>query len=245
MVPQGESGFDSRHTPLLMKSIPIYICAKDRASYLETQVEHFWKTGYQNLIILDMGSTWAPMLDLLQSLERRGIAKVCRLGEPDYWPKKALWLCGQFDLSAGPFAYTDCDVVPDCGSNWAEYLWSLLVRYPDYQKAGLGLRTDDLPECYKLRDAVQTWESRWYVNAVEPNVYDSGVDTTLAVYRPGAGYCIRALRTGGPFLARHLAWYEDSTHPTEEKQHYLKHIHPQAGHWSKLEKQPDKKILRA
>ena len=62
--------------------------------------------------------------------------------------------------------------------------------------------------------------------------------TALRKYRQhgnsaaGVGYVLEpALRTGAPYLARHLGWYEDSAHPSDELLHYRAHADPLTTNW--------------
>lgn len=217
-----------------MKDVPIFICAKDRASFLKIQVERFLEQGYRNLTVLDMGSTYPPMLSLLNKLP----AKVLRIGlvacpHLHVWKDKSI-------LAGLPwYVYTDCDVVPDCPDNWAEALHSILTMYPQIEKAGLGLRLDDLPEHYARRQEVRQWESIFWLNELETGVFVAEIDTTLALYR---GNYKRpeiiantdnmfSARTGHPYVAKHLPWYSNTAHPTPEELYYRQHADPHVGHW--------------
>jgi hypothetical protein len=40
-----------------------------------------------------------------------------------------------------------------------------------------------------------------------------------------------ALRTGSPYLARHLPWYVDSSRPTDEDRYYRDHLDPAVNNW--------------
>jgi hypothetical protein len=52
------------------------------------------------------------------------------------------------------------------------------------------------------------------------------------MYSARVGYVLEpALRTGAPYLARHLGWYEDSAHPSDELLHYRAHADPLTTNW--------------
>lgn len=218
-----------------MKDVPIYICAKDRASFLAEQVARFERDGHRNLIVLDMGSTYPPMLRLLDSLPY----PVRRCGAVPN-PHLYVWTNPEILKGVGHYFYTDCDVIPDAPANWDLALLSILDRYPKIQKAGLGLRLDDLPDCFHQKAEVLKWEAQFWQNELEPAVYHAEIDTTLALYRPGfRRHDVIAntdnphsVRTGGRYVARHLPWYADSANPTEEYRYYLAHKDPLVGHWS-------------
>ena len=90
---------------------------------------------------------------------------------------------------------------------------------------------------YKLKEKVIEWESVFWKEEIEPNIFKALIDTTFAVYKPyfigepidPDCFCIR---TGYPYSVRHLPWYMNSAKPTEEELYYLGHIKTLT-HWSK------------
>jgi hypothetical protein len=125
-------------------------------------------------------------------------------------------------------------VVPDeeTPADALEYLAELLFRYADVDKVGFGLRIDDLPERYRFRSEVIAWESQFWEEELEPGVYRADIDTTFALYRPSVrGPSMRALRTGPPYVARHLPWYQDSHHLSEEDRYYRDHVLAGVSNW--------------
>jgi hypothetical protein len=65
-------------------------------------------------------------------------------------------------------------------------------------------------------------------------LFAAPVDTTLALYRPGGRWHLSGMRTGGKYQARHLPWYVDSAHPTQEELYYRAHLHPTAmAYWTR------------
>jgi hypothetical protein len=99
---------------------------------------------------------------------------------------------------------------------------------------GFGLRIDDLPAAYAHRDAVIAWEQRFWQDEVEHGVFRAPIDTTFAMTRPRVGYVLEpALRTGPPYVARHLGWYVDSAHPTDELLYYRSHADPLVTNWER------------
>ena len=59
------------------------------------------------------------------------------------------------------------------------------------------------------------------------------VDTTFAAYRPGEPFGKKpAVRTGHPYLARHLAWYVDTGNLTEEESYYREHASSAVTSWN-------------
>lgn len=212
--------------------------AKDRRSCLETLIARLEADALFNIFIVDTGSTYTPMLKYLQE-SRYPVVNVDPL--ETHAPKFVLWdrdvikLTGQEEKH---FVYTDCDIVPDdcCPRDWLKHLYSLLRKYPQFSKAGLGLKLRDIPDCYAHKDKVLEHEKRFWNNAIEPHVFDSELDTTMALHLPGAAHSYRSIRTGGNYLARHLPWYTDSKNVSEEEQYYIRHLHPKASFWTRRDK---------
>ena len=66
-------------------------------------------------------------------------------------------------------------------------------------------------------------------------MFDAIIDTTLALYRPLSetpAFTVQAVRTGPPYLADHLAWYEDLEDPLPELRHYHEHAEPGISYWT-------------
>jgi hypothetical protein len=110
-----------------------------------------------------------------------------------------------------------------------------LKKHPSIEKIGMGLKIDDLPEHYHNKRKVIEWERQFWKKIVERGVYDASVDTTFALYRPytnGAKWVAPAYRTGEPYVAHHMPWYENSSDPGEENLYYAEHARVGASHWT-------------
>lgn len=214
-----------------------FIIMRDRASYARRGVAAFTRAGLEP-VVADHGSTYGPALDWLATLERDGTARVLRKGgghPRDLWG----WPPFRELVSDEPYVVTDADVAPsdDCPLDWPDRLADLLDRYPGYHKAGLGLRLDLIPETYQWHNKVMSWESRFWQFPIEDEVYAGGIDTTLALYRPGASFAVDgALRTGHPYVADHLSWYENLDDLSPEIEWYVTHAEPGISHWTTLDR---------
>lgn len=214
------------------KDIPIIINAKDRKSCLESLINRLDKDGLMGQVtVMDTGSTYPPMLEFLSGLS----CSVIRF-QPSGNPAYALWEFGATQAwkwtGEGWFVYTDCDVVPDCPEGWMDAFFEALKCHSSFTKLGFGLRIDDLPDHYALKKRVLEWESQFWRDRLNSAWYVAPIDTTLALYRPGAPAYSVGLRSAPPYVARHLPWYYDSANPTEEWLYYLKHMDQRVGHWS-------------
>lgn len=218
-----------------------FVIARDRVTYARRCVDALLRVNL-DVIVVDHGSTWAPMLGWLGVTDR--LAGEVRTFRCSNRHPRDLWAPGnaieRFVEPGEPFIVTDCDVVPDeaCPADWIGWMRVTLDTYPALKKVGLGLRTDDLPEHYEHRDAVRHWEAQYQpVDAggvLAPVEGGRGViadiDTTLAMYRWYEPFAIGpAMRLSAPYVARHLSWYENSSSLTPEQAYYRDHaVH---GHW--------------
>jgi hypothetical protein len=216
-----------------------FIIARDRATYAQLCLTAMADAGLEPVIV-DHGSTWPEALTWLDTLEASGVTVLRRGGGHP----REMWNYLPFRILCGADRYvvTDPDVVPsdDCPLNWPDRLSDLLDRYPGYRKAGLGLRTDRIPETYQWRDKVISWEAQFWQTQTEMDVYAAGVDTTLAMYHPLTTHPVfgldGALRTGHPYVADHLAWYENLDELTPEIQYYCDHAEPGISHWTRKDR---------
>lgn len=219
------------------KDIPIIINNYNRLKMLSTLIHSLENRGYHNLYIIDNQSTYPPLLEYYT-----------KLPYPVYMLNKnvgylALFETGFFKQFHGSYyAYTDSDleILPECPDDFMEKFISLLQKYPKALKAGFSLYLKDLPDHYKLKEEVVKWESTFWKEEIEPNVFKALIDTTFAVYKPyfvgepidPDCFCIR---TGYPYSARHLPWYINSENLDEEELYYLRHIKTLT-HWSEQNK---------
>jgi FkbM family methyltransferase len=216
---------------------PILITCRDRLEELRRPVSWLERAGYQRVVLVDNDSSYAPLLGYYDETPHQVIRLGRNLGHLAVWEGNVL------DTLAhkGAFVVTDCDIVPDENAPYdaVDRFADLLFRHSDVDKVGFGLRIDDLPSTYKFRDDVIDWEGQFWEDEVEPGVFRAPLDTTFALYRPTAPQgTLRALRTGPPYVARHLPWYVDSDHLSEEERYYRDHMGAGISNWN-LEQLPD------
>jgi hypothetical protein len=219
--------------PRDFKRVPIVVICRDRLAPLRDLLAWLDGAGYTRRVLVDNASTYPPLVDYLATVDADVVRLERNVGHLAPWSSE---VSARFD-SDSPFVVTDCDVVPDeqCPADVVEYLAGLLIEHADVDKVGMGLRIDDIPECYALREQVVAWESQFWESEVAPNVFRAEVDTTFALYRsPDLPHStVRALRTGAPYVARHVPWYMDSAHPTEEQRYYRQHADPSMSNWER------------
>ena len=211
-------------------SVPILITCYNRVEALRLLVGWLEAAGHERIVLVDNASTYEPLLayydETPHAVHRLGV----NAGHLAAWEAGVLGALGV----EGAYVVTDCDVVPEdtAPPDAVDHFAELLFRYADVDKVGFGLRIDDLPECYGFRSEVIDWESQFWENELEPGVYRADIDTTFALYRPSArAPSLRALRTGPPYVARHLPWYKDSGALSEEDRYYRDHVLEGVSNW--------------
>jgi hypothetical protein len=218
---------------LLTVPPPIFINCRDRVTDLAQLVAWLERAGCEEIYLLDNDSAYEPLLAYYEQTPHT----VLRLGQN--LGRFAVWSApGVFELTKGrPFVYTDPDIVPsdECPFDVFDRFSELLGRYPGVNKAGFGLRLDDLPEHYQHREAVRAWEGQHWRWPVEKGAYLTAIDTTFALYRSnGQPRPADAIRTGPPYVAKHGPWYQDLDDLSEEAAFYQTRG-GEAHHWNTKE----------
>jgi hypothetical protein len=211
-----------------------FIIFRDRLTYASRCAAALSSAGLE-VVIVDNGTTYPPAMAWLDVMEAKG-TPVLRKGGGH---PRELWGWVPFrELCGGDrYVVTDPDVVPadDCPDDWLAYLGKILDD-SDSPKAGLGLRTDNIPEWYQHREHVITWEQQFWDHPTGiGGIYAAQIDTTLALYQPLAentAFTIEGLRTGPPYVAEHLAWYEDLDNLSPELQYYHENTEPGISFWT-------------
>jgi hypothetical protein len=215
------------------KTTPIIINNFNRLHYLQRLLAALSARGYENVYVIDNCSTYGPLLQYYKDAGLRVFYLSANVGYLALWTTPVgVSFLGDY------YVYTDVDIEPtvDCPDDFIERFFELLSRYSQVGKVGFGLEIDDLPASYGLRDQVVEHERGLLTDIAEPGVYRAPIDTTFALYRPGAagGSWLPSMRTGSPYLARHLPWYTDSSHPDAEEIYYRKTAQT-SSHWTMLD----------
>jgi hypothetical protein len=213
--------------------IPAFILCRDRLTPLLQLVDRLEQAGFTEIHFVDYDSAWPPLLTYYETTPHSVHRRRCNPGP------RELWAWDELPRLVGDRCYlvSDPDVVPDAGCplDWPEHLRELLRRYPARVKAGLGLRIDDLPDHYEHKQRVVDWEGRWWTSELEPGVWSASIDTTRALCRPLAerqGFAFGpSIRTGPPYVASHLPWYERSGGLSDEERFYRARATAGVSHW--------------
>ena len=215
-----------------IRDIPIIINNFNRLTTLVQLIDSLENRGCSNIYILDNASTYPPLLDYYKECKH----SIIRLNEN--MGHLSLWKSGVYKIFQNSFyAYTDSDVVIDeqCPDDFMEVFLRILRADIRIVKVGFSLRIDDLPDYYKNKKKVIQWENQFWTYKYKTNSYIAPIDTTFALYRPFFNgrndVQFMNVRTGFPYVARHLPWYNDESNLSDEEQYYLQHCKT-ITHWS-------------
>lgn len=209
---------------LSIREIPVIINNFNRLNYLLRLIGFLEKNGFTNIIILDNNSSYPPLLKFYENCKHRIVRENSNYGHLAFW-KSGLYNKYKWNY----FVYTDPDVLPldECPGDFMQHFKLILDGNYRLDKVGFGIKIDDLPDSFSLRDKVRAYEKRYWEKEVGPSIFDAPIDTTFALYKPlsnlkrGEIYTLSAFRLGFPYLIRHLPWYVDSHHISEEERYYL------------------------
>ena len=98
-----------------------------------------------------------------------------------------------------------------------------LDKYPTYDKCGLSLEINDLPDDNE-GNTIHRIESVYWEKSLDNMYFHADTDTTFAMYREGPQreYGHSAIRTNRPYTAKHLPWYyRDFKNLPEDEQYYF------------------------
>ncbi len=214
----------ARVTASTVEDIPVIINNYNRLDCLQQQVAWLERVGMRNIYIIDNASTYPPLLTYYRQIPHTVYLLSQNVGFMALW-KTILFQRFRHDY----YIYTDPDIIPteECPVYAVAYFYAMLQKYPKVNKIGFGLKIDDLPDHYPLKEKVINWETKFWSNKVlNDNLFDAVIDTTFALYRPGAngGSESSAMRAGYPFVARHLPWYVDVNQLSDEDEYYIGHM---------------------
>lgn len=215
---------------------PIVINNFNRVKYLSALVDSLRERGYENIYVIDNASTYEPVFDYYKTAQLRVFHLDTNVGYLALWRTHVRQHFERYH-----YVYSDPDVVPisECPADFIAMFHQILELSPQIAKVGFGLKIDDIPAHYPLREEVMQHERRFWMQPLDQRrtLYAAPIDTTFALYRPKmtGGWWLPAVRTSVPYMARHLPWYENPNSMTEEQVFYKESAAINT-HWSDLEK---------
>lgn len=219
-------------------TIPIVIINFNQLFFLEKLVDDLLQRGFQNIVIIDNKSSYPPLLSYYQKISQQVAIEYMDDNYGHLVFFKTAYL--QHKYARGYYVITD----PDIGMNprlpihFMDFLIELLnKKFNSLTKVGFALNITDIPDSYLLKDKVIQWEQQFWQNQIAADLFEAGIDTTFALYKPGYPKFfknepfVKAIRVGGDFTAIHGGWMIDSTNLTDENQYYMKHSSTVSNSW--------------
>jgi hypothetical protein len=213
---------------------PIFINTRDRVEPLRELLDWLNKAGHKNIALIDNDSTYPELIDLFDSTP----LQVVTLGRNGM--HKAPWesFAIRFMSKGLPYIVTDPDVVPTdkTPKNIVKYFYSVLNKYPKFNKVGSALKIDDLPDYYQMKQSVIDWESRFWNDSLllSKDIYSADLDTTFALYRGKTWWFLSpSIRVSGKYSLRHEPWYQDLDNPTNDMMYYRTRASQEVSTWTK------------
>lgn len=203
-----------------MFDIPIIINNFNRLTTTKKLADDLSNLGYTNIHILDNNSSYGPLLEWYSVCPY----SVKRLSENQ--GNLAIYNSGFINEFKGWVAYTDSDI--QLGETTPRDFMSVMVRKADkhnYNKIGLALRTNDLPNTDYANKA-RNWEAKYWEREIEPDLYEAHVDTTFSLIKVGLAFQYEALRLGGEYTAIHTPWYLNYSNLSDEEKYVANHADP-------------------
>lgn len=216
--------------------IPIIINNYNRLEYLIRLIHSLKIRGYKNIYVLDNNSTYPPLLDFYKKTD----VNIIYLERN--WGFRAIWESGivkRFWNSYYVYTDSDMEIEKECPDDFLGYFMRILEKYPKCFKVGFGLKISNIPVSFQHKNEVIAHEKQFWSKELEPGLYEASIDTTFALYRPYTGTSANSkklcIRTGTPYLIKHLPWYIDSKNITDEEKFYINSV-TQSTHWTKINK---------
>jgi hypothetical protein len=218
----------------LQAELPIFVPCFNNPTYVSGMISQLRALGFLRIVLLDGGSEYPPMHDLLVKLTNE-ITIVSLSGNPG--PHHIFLDEASFALLPRYFCVTDPDLAlnPMMPRDFLGDLAALAARQK-VGKAGLAL---DISDREAMRDElflvggrackIWEWEEPHWVDNLQPlrsggdPVYRANIDTTFALYDKvffNPANHLEAIRVAGRFTCRHLPWYSKNDLPYEEENFY-------------------------
>lgn len=172
-------------------------------------------------IFIDNNSDYEPLLQYYLDTPYKVVYLKANYGHTVIWNHELKLL----DKVNERYIVTDPDLdlslVPN---DFLRVLSHGLDKYPGYDKCGLSLEINDLPDTAEGILIKTKCEPKYWKTPLDNMYFRADTDTTLAMYREGVkNYSHSAIRTNRPYTARHLPWYyTDLKSLSKDEQYYFK-----------------------
>lgn len=219
------------------RKIPVIIINFNQLFYLKQLLDFLIERKFENIVIIDNGSSYKPLLEYYETINNRVIIerRTDNLGHLVFFKDTKRYK----KYRRGFYILTDPDIVPNplLPDNFVrKMIRKMMKHFLIANKVGFALDIKDIPDYYPQKENVLRWEVQYWSKEIEENVFVADTDTTFAIYRPGYklkkdSNFLAAIRLGGNFTAKHGGWYLDIDNLSEENKFYMNSVNKSAT-WS-------------
>src|SRR5438552_4076015 len=130
-------------------NVPVLIICRDRLASLLELLSYLERADCEDIHLVDNGSSYEPLLEYYEQTPHHVIRLEENAGPLAPWHRGLLSALG----ITGKFVLSDPDIVPivECPLDAIDYFAEILDRFPRLVKAGFGLKVDDIPDTYPLK----------------------------------------------------------------------------------------------
>jgi len=234
--------------------VPIFIITKDRIDVLQQSIKSYFRNIATpiELVIHDNGSSYPPMLEILDSFEDQGVPvyRSKHIKRANDLTCVSNTISSHMRTSKSPYyIVTDPDIALDnVQSDILEYYATILKEFK-VDVVGPMLRIDDIPEYYPFRDiaikshTLQFWGKKsltWEYEGILYQYLPAPIDTSFGMYRRTFKFkrLNMGIRTFDPYAAKHLDWYLNPNALTSDQEYYARSASEHISHWSKFDCTP-------
>jgi hypothetical protein len=182
-------------------------------------------------IFVDNNSDYPPLLEYYKTCPFTVLRMDANYVQTVVWHKNLLSKLG----ITGNYIVTDPDLdlsgVPD---DFVEVMEEGLRRYPQYDKCGLSLEINDIPNQVTI-----DWEMMFWRHPLDDMYFNADTDTTFALYKHPYP-SLNAIRTNRPYICKHVPWYYDLYEklPEDELYYYRTQCQEIRSHSNILDRKP-------
>lgn len=206
--------------PVLQASIPLIIPMFNQLFYLKNTIVQMERFNLNNIIILDNGSTYPPLLEWYETTNLPVVCYPDNPGPRDFFYRKDIW-----DNLPSYFFVSDPD------HDFPEAVPTTLVEdmiawseKKKWKKLGLAL---DIKEKTKLISMINILEHNYWKNIIDTTdngdpIYEALTDTTFCFYNKKYfdDDFFSAPRMAGRYTCQHYGWFRKKPEPKEEEDYY-------------------------
>ena len=197
----------------------IIINNRNRLTTTKNMVEHLLKlNANQEIIIIDNGSTYEPLLEWYNEVNNRVDVKMNKNNG-----HLALWSTGLYKEVGDYFIYTDSDIELNENTpvDFQQIMFNVMQEFK-FKKVALAFRIDDIPDYYKYKTQVIQNESRWWMEEVGEDLYKADTDTTFALMENIGDNMYPSIRIARKdLICRHKPFYIDLENLDTEEAYYI------------------------